>query len=181
MGWDLVDYVCDLIEWEGGLDICVQLFNLFIDKFGFYRGCGNDNEWGVKYVDILIWIMNVDMVVIESEYDWVCQFVYVGGNNGYFWGDVDWFWMGLWVSFLFVEFRIEYQIGCDDLMMLLCLVLCWLLYGKYDGWGVYGELIGVDVYIMGVLYVEFGFWGLCCDYMFFDEMVIWKQIVLKNG
>ncbi|WP_422378399.1 ester cyclase [Roseibium sp.] len=181
MGWDPKTYAHDLIEREGGPDACIRPFSPEIDKPGPYKGTGNDNEWGAKYADILTRVMGADMAAIEAEYDRACQLAYPGGVNGYSFGDADRFWMGLRASFPSATFKVEHQIGRDDPMMPPRAALRWSLHGKHDGWGVFGEPTGADVYVMGAAHAEFGPWGLRREYVLFDETSIWKQIALKTG
>ncbi|ASP34682.1 ester cyclase [Labrenzia sp. VG12] len=181
MGWDPKTYAHELIEREGGPDACVRPFSPGIDKPGPYKGTGNDNEWGAKYADILTRVMGADMAAIEAEYDRACQLAYPGGVNGYSFGDADRFWMGLRASFPSAAFKIEHQIGRDDPMMPPRAALRWSLHGRHDGWGVFGEPTGADVYVMGAAHAEFGPWGLRREYVLFDETSIWKQIALKTG
>jgi len=181
MGWDPKTYAHDLIEREGGPDACVRPFTPGIDKPGPYKGAGNDNAWGAKYADILTRVMGADMAAIETEYDRACQLAYPGGVNGYSFGDADRFWMGLRASFPSAVFKIEHQIGRDDPMMPPRAALRWSLHGTHDGWGVFGEPTGADVYVMGAAHAEFGPWGLRREYVLFDETSVWKQIALKTG
>jgi hypothetical protein len=181
LGWEPKDYARDLIEREGGPENCVQPFSPGNDQPGPYKGHGNDNEWGEKYADMLSRIMSADMSVIESEYDRACQLEYPGGVSGQSWGDVDRFWMGLRASFPNAEFKIEHQIGRDDPMMPPRAAIRWSLQGKHDGWGAFGKPSGAEVHVMGASHVEFGPWGLRREFALFDEIAIWKQIILKTG
>ncbi|MEM9631665.1 MAG: ester cyclase [Pseudomonadota bacterium] len=181
LGWDPKEYARDLIEREGGPQDCVQPFSPSIDKPGPYKGKGNDNEWGARYADILTRLMGADMATIEAEYDRACQLAYPGGVDGVSWPDADRFWMGLRASFPSASFKIEHQIGRDDPMMPPRAALRWSLHGKHDGWGVFGNPTGAEVYVMGAAHAEFGPWGLRREFVLFDETSIWKQIVLKTG
>jgi hypothetical protein len=181
LGWEPRNYARDLIEREGGPENCVQPFSCDNDQPGPYKGRGNDNEWGEKYADMLTRIMNADMSVIESEYDRACQLEYPGGVSGESWGDADRFWMGLRASFPNAEFNIEHQIGREDPMMPPRAALRWTLQGKHDGWGVFGQPSGAEVFVLGAAHAEFGPWGLRREYVLFDETAILKQIVLKTG
>jgi predicted ester cyclase len=181
LGWDPKEYARNLIEREGGPDACVRPFSPSIDKPGPYKGTGNDNEWGARYADILTRLMGADMAAIEAEYDRACQLAYPGGVEGVSWPDADRFWMGLRASFPSAKFKIEHQIGRDDPMMPPRAALRWSLHGKHDGWGVFGEPTGADVYVMGAAHAEFGPWGLRREFVLFDETSIWKQIALKTG
>lgn len=181
MGWDPKTYAADLIEREGGAENCVKPFTPSIDIPGPYKGKGNDNAWGQKYADILNAMMNADMAVVEREYDRACQVYYPGGVEGLSFGDVDRFWMGLRASFPNAKFTIEHQIGREDPMMPPRAAIRFGLHGKHDGWGMFGQPTGKEVYIMGAAHAEFGPWGLRREYVLFDETSVWKQIALQTG
>lgn len=66
----------------------------------------------------------------------------------------------------------------------------WSLDGVHSGWGRFGRPTGAPVHVMGITHVEFGPWGgvdgragygIRREYTLFDEVAIWKQIVLHTG
>ena len=59
--------------------------------------------------------------------------------------------------------------------------LRWSLTGKHDGWGMFGKPTGAEVHIMGMSHAEFGPWGLRREWVTFDEVSIWKQVLLHTG
>jgi len=186
MGWDPKEYAADLIAREGGPQNCVKPLTPETDKPGPYSGRGNDNEWGQRYAGILTRIMGADMGVIGAEYDRAVQSEYVGGLTGHGWDAVDRFWMGLRASFPNAEFRIEHQIGRDDPDMPPRAAIRWSLWGKHDGWGVFGAPTGAQVYVLGISHAEFGALisgqpRLRREYTLFDETAVWKQILLQTG
>ncbi|WP_298679664.1 ester cyclase [uncultured Lentibacter sp.] len=181
LGWEPKAYARDLIAREGGPESCVQPFTPAIDIEGPYKGRGNDNAWGAKYADILTRIMNADFTVIPKEYDRGANLEYAGGVSALSHDGADKFWMGLRASFPNAKFTIEHQIGRDDAMMPPRAAIRWSLHGKHDGWGIYGEPTGAEVYIMGASHAEFGPWGLRREYTLYDETSVWKQILLKTG
>jgi hypothetical protein len=181
LGWDPKEYAIDLIEREGGPDNCVQPFHPSIDKVGPYTGRGNDNEWGVKYADILKRIMGADLGVIPAEYDRAVTGFYPGGKELISTDGVDDFWIGLRASFPSATFKIDHQIGREDPMLSPRSAIRWSLTGKHDGWGAFGKPSGAEVHVMGASHVEFGPWGIRREYTLFDETSIWKQIAMKTG
>ncbi|MFT5798201.1 MAG: hypothetical protein ACI84R_002266 [Candidatus Azotimanducaceae bacterium] len=181
LGWDPKEYAIDLIEREGGPDNCVQPFHPSIDEVGPYTGRGNDNEWGVKYADILNRIMGADLGVIPAEYDRAVTGFYPGGKELISTDGVDDFWIGLRASFPSATFTIDHQIGREDPMMSPRAAIRWSLTGKHDGWGAFGKPSGAEVHVMGASHVEFGPWGIRREYTLFDETSIWKQIAMKTG
>ncbi|WP_068115922.1 ester cyclase [Tropicimonas marinistellae] len=186
MGWAPKKYAAGLIENEGGPEACVKPLTPSTDIVGPYAGRGNDNEWGVRYADILTRIMGADMRVIEAEYDRAVQAEYPGGVTGHSFSAVDRFWMGLRASFPNATFAIHHQIGRHDPMMPPRAAIRWSLHGKHDGWGVFGTPTGADVYVLGISHAEFGLLGtaepkLRREWTLFDETSIWKQILLQTG
>ncbi len=181
MGWDAKTFALDQIEREGGAENCIKPFTPSIDKPGPYKGKGNDNIWGHKYAEIITAFMNADMAAVEREYDRACNVVYPGGVEGISFAAVDRFWMGLRASFPNAKLTIEHQIGREDPMMPPRAAIRFGLHGKHDGWGMFGQPSGKEVYIMGAAHAEFGPWGLRREYVLFDETAIWKQIALQTG
>ena len=181
LGWTPSNYAADLIKREGGIEQCVKPFTPEINIAGPYKGRGNDNEWGVKYADILRRIMGADLAVIATEYDEACALELPGGISAHGLDAADNFWMGLRASFPNADFTIEHQIGRDDAMMPPRAAIRWGLNGKHEGWGSFGAPTGADVYIMGASHVEFGPRGVRREFILFDETAIWKQIHIHNG
>ena len=181
LGWDPKEYAIDLIEREGGPDNCVLPFHPSINEVGPYTGRGNDNEWGMKYADILKRIMGADLGVIPAEYDRAVTGFYPGGKELISTDGVDDFWIGLRASFPSATFTIDHQIGREDPMMSPRAAIRWSLTGKHDGWGAFGKPSGAEVHVMGASHVEFGPWGIRREYTLFDETSIWKQIAMKTG
>ena len=53
--------------------------------------------------------------------------------------------------------------------------------GKHDGYGLFGAPSGAEVHVMGITHAEFGPWGLRHEFTLFDEVSIWKQIMMHQG
>lgn len=186
MGWDPVEFARDQIAREGGPENCVQPLSPKTDLDGPYKGRGNENAWGQRYADVLSKIMAADMGVIEKAYDRAVQSAYPGGDTGYSWGPVDRFWMGLRASFPYATFTIDHQIGRDDDMMPPRAAIRWSLSGKHEGWGAFGAPTGKEVYVLGISHAEFGALiggepKIRREYTLFDEVAVWKQILLQTG
>ena len=181
MGWDPKAFAADLIAREGGPDACVKPFTPAIDVDGGYHGRGNDHPVGQRCHHILSAIMGADMRVIGREYDRSVQLEMPGGVTGHSYGAADQFWMGLRAAFPNAKFEIHHTIGRDDPDFSPRAALRWSLTGKHEGWGAFGTPTGADVHIMGISHAEFGPWGLRREYVLYDEVAIWKQILLKTG
>lgn len=150
------------------------------DIAGPYTGKGNENEWGEKHAEILQRIMAADFAVIAEEYDRACHLSLPGGVNCHGRDAADHFWLGLRSAFPDAKFQIDHQIGRMDSMMSPRSAIRWSLTGVHDGWGRFGRPTGAEVHVMGVSHVEFGPWGLRREITLFDEIAIWKQILLQT-
>lgn len=181
LGLSPEDYAQQQIDAEGGPEACARPFTLEQDQVGPYTGHGNDNEYGQRYCAILQGIMNADMAVIPREYDRACALEYPGGLAGVSHSDADAFWMGLRASFPSAEFKIHHHIGREDAAMPPRAALRWSLSGRHDGWGSFGKPSGAFVHVMGASHAEFGPWGLRREYTLFDEVAVWKQILMHQG
>ena len=67
-----------------------------------------------------------------------------------------------------------------NLMMPPRSAIRWPLTGNHDGWGRFGRPTGVRVHLMGGSHVEFGPWGLRREVTIYDEIAVWKQILLQT-
>jgi predicted ester cyclase len=146
---------------------------------GPYTGTGNIEEWGERHASILHSIMAADLSVITQEYDRACHLSLPVGQDCYGWADADAFWMGLRSAFPSAEFKIDHQIGRADSMQNPRSAIRWSLTGRHEGWGRFGCPTGANVHIMGVSHAEFGPRGLRREITLFDEIAIWKQILLQ--
>ena len=59
--------------------------------------------------------------------------------------------------------------------------LRWSLWGRHDGFGAFGEPTGAEVYVLGLSHAEFGPRGLRREWVLYDEIAIWKQILMQTG
>ena len=151
------------------------------DVPGPYVGTGNDNEWGEKHAAILRRIMKADLSVIPAEYDRACHLSLPCGEDTYGWSGADKFWMSLRSALPTAEFKIDHQIGRDDPMHCPRSAIRWSLTGRHEGWGRYGAPTGAVIHVMGVSHVEFGPRGLRRETTIFDDIAIWKQILMQTG
>ena len=181
LGITPVDYTRSLILAEGGPDSCLKSFNPEDDIKGPYMERGNSNEWGKKYAAALSDIMNADFTSIRQNYDRAVLAELPGGRTAYSYDGIDEFWMGLRASFPNAKFEMHHTIGLDEKMLSPRSAIRWSLSGKHDGLGAFGKPTGADVYIMGISHAEFGPRGIRREFTVFDEVAIWKQILLHSG
>ena len=181
LGLNPKQFARELISREGGAENCVKPFCPAIDVMGPYKGRGNENEWGQRLSDVLICMMNKDFSVIKTEYARAVQTEHPGSITVHSWAETEKLWMGLRASFPNAKFTIEHQIGRGDPMLSPRAAIRWALHGKHDGWGMFGQPTGSEIYVMGFTHAEFGPYGLRREYTLFDQVSIWKQILMATG
>lgn len=181
LGMDPKEFARDLIAREGGPENCTKPFNPAIDVEGPYKGSGNDNEWGERLVGILTRIMDKDLSAVRTEYDRAVQTEHPASTTVHSWAATEALWMGLRSSFPDAKFSIEHCIGRQDPLLSPRAAVRWGLHGKHDGWGLFGQPTGAEVYVMGFTHAEFGPYGLRREWTLFDHVSIWKQIFMQTG
>lgn len=178
LGMDPRAFAAESIAAEGGPDHARRPFTPDQDVAGPYRGTGNDNPWGARYAESLTRIMGADFAHIHDSCDLGVQGHYPGGQTVFGPKAVTAFWLGLRSSFPDATFRIHHRIGMDGGMLSPRAAIRWSLDGTHDGWGAFGRPTGAKVHVMGMCHAEYGPWGLRREWALYDEIAIWKQILL---
>lgn len=181
IGIEPSDFAAHLIEDEGGPDKANPAFLPENNIEGGYQGRGNDNEWGQRYADTLTRIMEKDFTHIHASYDRAVIGEYAGALSTLGVDGATAFWLGLRSSFPSATFSIHHQIGMEGGMLSPRAAVRWSLDGTHDGWGTFGRPTGARVHVMGMCHAEFGPWGLRREYALYDEIAIWKQILMQAG
>lgn len=181
MGLDPREYAASLIAAEGGPQTAKPMFTPAIDVDGDYKGTGNDNAWGAKYASIVQRIMDKDFDAINKDFDRAVIGEYAGAKTSIGRERCLEFWVGLRSSFPNATFKIHHQIGMDADMLSPRASIRWSLDGSHDGWGSFGAPTGVPVHVFGMSHAEFGPWGLRREFALFDEVAIWKQILMQSA
>jgi predicted ester cyclase len=165
---------------EGGAEQARRPFTPQIDLPGHYTGRGNDHPLGQRLADILTRIMDKDISVIGQEYDRAVNVTHSGGVTG--WGILfaEAQWMQFRTCFPDAVFRIDHQIGRADSGQPDRAALRWSLMGQHTGFGIFGAPTGAPIHVMGFTHAEFGPWGLRREFSLWDEVSIWKQILLSH-
>ena len=182
LGWQVPDYARHLIESEGGPDYASKPFTPAQDKPGRYTSHGNNHEVGEAYTDNLRRLMRADFASIRTTYDRACQIEMPGYRTDHGWQAVDAFWLGLRAAFPDAAFEIHHQIGMDGSDGFPPrAAIRWSLTGRHAGHGVFGPPSDAEIHIMGASHAEYGPWGLRREFVLYDEIAIWKQILLATG
>ncbi|MEM9205029.1 MAG: nuclear transport factor 2 family protein [Pseudomonadota bacterium] len=181
MGMNPRDFAEALVEREGGAAKASPAFTPAQDVDGGYHGTGNDNEWGIQYEAILNRLMSKDFNTVFRDYDRAAIGEYAGAKTAISHQDIIGFWVGLRSSFPDAEFKIHHRIGMDADMLSPRAAIRWSLDGMHSGWGAFGEPSGAEIHVMGMSHAEFGPWGLRREFALYDEIAIWKQILMHVG
>ncbi|CAN1516309.1 SnoaL-like domain containing protein [Rhabdaerophilaceae bacterium] len=180
------NYARMLICREGGPEQASRPLTPDANPPDIYKGSGNTNEWGERYASMLKRIMAADFNHIQSHYDRAVIGEYAGARQALGRDAVCAFWLGLRSAFPSSIFTIHHQIGMDGGMLSPRAALRWSLTGVHEGWGAFGRPTGAPVHVMGMSHAEFGPFGPDCiglrrEFTLYDEVAIWKQILLHTG
>jgi predicted ester cyclase len=186
LGIEPRDFARSLIVREGGPGRASHPFTPEADVKGQYVASGNDNPWGQRYAETLSRIMQADFAFGISVYDRAAIGEVPGARSLLGARNIVDFWLGLRASFPSATFSIHHQIGMEGAMLPPRAAVRWSLDGTHDGWGAFGSPTGARVHVMGISHAEYGPFGpdgvgLRREYVLFDEIAIWKQILLHTG
>jgi hypothetical protein len=186
LGSDPESYARALVHREGGPEKASRPLASAGEVPAVYKGRGNANPWGRRYADTLGRIMAADFAHIAKNYDRAAIGGYAGGRQALGRDEVTKFWTALRSSFPSADFAIHHQIGMDGGMLSPRAAIRWSLDGTHDGWGAFGRPTGARVHVMGMAHAEFGPFGpggvgLRREFVLYDEVAIWKQILLHTG
>ena len=169
------------IEREGGREKAQRPFGPADDIDGGYRSRGNDDPWGTRLADILERIMAKDFAVVRAEYDRAVRVEHPGAQGGWSWDFAEFEWMNLRTAFPSATFAVHHVIGRSDPHQPHRAAVRWSLDGRHEGFGAFGAPSGAHVHVMGITHAEFGPWGLRREFTLYDEVAIFKQILLHEG
>lgn len=168
------------IEAEGGTERASLPLMSQSEPPAVYLGKGNDHPSGHQYVKGLEQLITADDVDVTVIYDRAVHIEQPGGYVGHGWADVASFWAGIRTALPTAEFRAHHVIGRQDDGLGIRAAVRWSITGTHDGPGHFGEPSGAPVHVMGISHAEYGPWGLRREFVLFDEVAVWKQILLHR-
>lgn len=172
------DFAAAQIEAEGGAADASRPLTPSTSPAAIYTGRGNDHQVGQHYATMLSAVAHGDESVIEAEWDRAVQLESAGGSTGHGWLAIREFWSQMRTALPDAKLTIEHQIGRDDPELGKRAALRWWFSGTHSGPGLFGEPTGAPVHVMGLSHAEFGPWGLRREWTLYDEVAVWKQILL---
>ena len=179
LGHEPRDWAARTIAAEGGPETARRPFTPDQDRRGPYRGTGNDHPLGGRLARTLERIMDFDISAIRDEYDRAARVHHAAGVSG--WGTLfaEAQWMQLRAAFPTARFETHHRIGRSDAGQPDRAAVRWSLTGAHDGHGAFGAPTGAEIHVMGFTHAEFGPWGLRREWSLWDEVAIWKQILMQ--
>lgn len=186
LGHDSRDFARALIAREGGRDTATRPFTPAADIPGDYTATGNENAWGARYGAMLERVMQADFANALRDYDRAVIAEVPGARSLLGARAAADAWLSLRAAFPSATFTIHHQIGMEGGLMPPRAAIRWSLDGVHDGWGLFGRPTGARVHVMGMAHAEYGPFGadgigLRREFVLFDEIAIWKQILLHTG
>ena len=170
-----------IIEIEGGIDKAKSLFDSKSDKKSNYKPMlVKSNSVGEKYSNILnnIFLSEYDF----KDYDRSSNILWPGNKIGHGREDVMRFWNSLKNIFSNIKFSIEHIGYLEEPDKNAKASIRWFLEGKHVNESKeYGKETNSNLFIMGINHVEFGNYGINREWVLFDEVAIWKQIIMKGN
>lgn len=147
-----------------------------------YTGGGNDHELGHQYAEHLSALTTDAAADVEQFYDRAAHLELPGGMQAHGYADASEFWGDLRAAFPGAQLEIHHRIGRVDDLLGSRAALRWTLRGTHTGNGQrFGQPTNAAVSIMGISHAEFGPWGLRREYVLFDEVAVWRQLLLHKA
>jgi hypothetical protein len=176
------DWAQMLIAAEGGPGRARKPYGAADAVAGPYAGRGNDNPWGARHAALLKALAGADFAAIGRAYDRAVVLDLAGQpatTHGR--AEADRFWLALFSAIPDARLEIQHVIGRADPLMPPRSAVRWALTGQHDGWGAFGAPTGADLHVWGMSHAEWGPGGLRREVVIYDEVQVWKQILLAAG
>ena len=181
LGYSPKEFAQKIIEIEGGIDKAKSLFDSKSDKKSNYKPMSvKSDSVGEKYSTIL---KNIFLSEYEfKDYDRSSNIFWPGNKIGHGKEDVMRFWNSLKNIFSNIKFSIEHIGYLEEPDKNAKASIRWFLEGKHVNESKeYGKETNSNLFIMGINHVEFGNYGINREWVLFDEVAIWKQIIMKGN
>ena len=181
IGYTPKEFAQIMIDKEGGLEKAKKLFDKNDIKPSDYQPEKiKKDSAGQKYSEIL-------SKVFEEGYDFNdynrASSIYWPGNKlGHGREDISKFWNSLKDIFTDIKFTIEHVGYLDEPNKNPRASIRWFLEGMHSKDSEdYGKKTNSKLFIMGINHVELNQDGVIREWVLFDEVAIWKQILMNNN
>ena len=181
IGYTPKEFAQIMIDKEGGLEKAKKLFDKNdIKPSDYYPINVEKSSPGENYSKIL-------SKVFEGGYDFKdynrASNIYWPGNKlGHGREDISKFWNSLKDIFTDIKFTIEHVGYLDESNKNPRASIRWFLEGMHsEDSEDYGKKTNSKLFIMGINHVELNQDGIIREWVLFDEVAIWKQILMNNN
>ena len=181
LGYSPKEFAQKIIESEGGINKAKNLFDSKSDKKSNYKPMSVKlNSAGEKYSNIL---KNIFLSEYEfKDYDRSSNIFWPGNKIGHGREDVMSLWNSLKNILSNIKFSIEHIGYLEEPDKNPKASIRWFLEGKHVNESKeYGKETNSNLFIMGINHAEFGNYGINREWVLFDEVAIWKQIIMKGN
>mgnify|MGYP001477925599 CR=1 FL=1 len=179
LGYSPKEFAQMQINNENNLKIKKEVFNSKSDMESEYLPIKADNNSvGHKYSNILqkIFKQNYDF----EDYSRAANIFWAGNRIGHGREDIVKFWETLSKSFTIVKFSIEHIGFIEEKNKNPRVSIRWFLDGKHSEKSKeFGEATNNNVFIFGINHAEFSKDNVIREWVVFDEVAVWKQILKK--
>ena len=138
----------------------------------------NLDEFSKKYASNFCKLIDKDFYDMEKYYERSAQTYWPGGKIYYSYNQIKQIWFEFLHCFENLQLDIHYLSGLTEPMLSPRVSLRWTINGKHSNEGIFDKPTQKNIEISGISHIEFGKYGIKREYVIFDEISIWKQILL---
>jgi predicted ester cyclase len=181
IGYTPKEFAQIMIDKEGGLGKAKKLFDRNDIKPSDYQPEKiKKDSAGQKYSEILSKVFEEDYDF--NDYNRASSIYWPGNKLGHGREDVSKFWNSLKDIFTDIKFTIEHVGYLDESDKNPRASIRWFLEGIHsEDSEDYGKKTNSKLFIMGINHVELNQDGIIREWVLFDEVAIWKQILMNNN
>jgi predicted ester cyclase len=180
IGYSPKEFAQIMIDKEGGVFNAKKLFDKSeVKPSDYHPEDVRINSAGEKYSKILnsVFEANYDF----SDYNRASSIFWPGNKLGHGREDVAKFWNSLKSIFTEIKFTIEHVGYLDEPIKNPRASIRWFLEGIHSNDSDdYGKKTNSKLFIMGINHVELNKDGIIREWVLFDEVAIWKQILMNE-
>ena len=179
IGFTPKEFAQKIIENEGGLENSKKIFTLKSDMKSEYKpNPAPKDSVGLKYSNILNTIFTNDYNF--SDYARAASIYWPGNKIGHGREDIEKFWQSLMRAFSNFKFSIEHIGYLEEQGKNPKASIRWFLDANHSNkTSDFGEATNKNIFIMGINHAEISDGKVIREWVLFDEVAIWKQILMN--
>ena len=181
IGYSPEEFARKMIEKEGGVSNSSKLYDANSDKNSDYKAESyKDGSIAEKYTQVLSNIFNISYEY--EDYDRAANLFWPGNKLGHGREDIIEKWNSIKKIFTNIKFSIEHVGFLEEPEKNPRVSIRWFLEGEHANESdEYGKASNKKIFIMGINHAEFNNNSIIREWVLFDEVAIWKQILLNHG